>query len=44
MATNPDDFALRTKGIESTSDLTLGMGDQPLPQFENKTKLDKFRR
>ena len=44
MATNPDDFALRTKGIESTSDLTMGMGDQPLPQVENKTKIDKFRR
>ena len=44
MATNPDDFALRTKGIESTSDLTMGMGDQLTPQVENKTKIDKFRR
>jgi len=44
MATNPDDFALRTRGIESTSDLTMGMGDQPTPQVENKTKIDKFRR
>jgi len=44
MATNPDDFALRTKGIESTSDLTLGLGDQPLPHTENKIKIDKLRR
>ncbi len=46
MATNPDDFALRTKGIQSASDLTLGLGDQPLPQAqtENKMKIDKFKR
>ncbi len=46
MATNPDDFALRTKGIQSASDLTLGLGDQPLPQAqtENKMKIDKLKR
>jgi twitching motility protein PilT len=44
MATNPDDFALKTKGIESASDLTMGMGDQPLQQAENKTKIEKFGR
>ncbi len=46
MATNPDDFALRTKGIQSASDLTLGLGDQPLSQAqtENKMKIDKFKR
>lgn len=46
MATNPDDFALRTKGIQSASDLTLGLGDQHLPQAqtENKMKIDKFKR
>lgn len=46
MATNPDDFALRTKGIQSASDLTLGLGDQTLAQAqtENKMKIDKFKR
>jgi twitching motility protein PilT len=46
MATNPDDFALRTKGIQSASDLTLGLGDQPLPQAQtgNKMKIDKYKR
>ena len=43
MATNPDDFALKTKGVQSTSDLTLG-GDRPLPQTEGKTPIEKFGR
>src|SRR3990170_51290 len=36
MATNPDDFTLRTKGIQSASDLTLGLGDPPLPQTQTE--------
>jgi twitching motility protein PilT len=46
MATNPDDFVLKTKGIESASDLTLGLGDSSLPQTqtENKIKIDKLKR
>jgi twitching motility protein PilT len=46
MATNPDDFALRTRGIQSASDITLGLGDSPLAQTqpENKMKIDKFKR
>ena len=43
MATNPDDFALKTKGVQSTSDLTLG-GDRPLSQTEGKTPIEKFGR
>jgi twitching motility protein PilT len=43
MATNPDDFALKTRGIQSTSDLTLG-GDRPLPQTESKMPIEKFGR
>ncbi len=42
MATNPDDFALRTKGIQSTSDLTFG--EQPPPEAEGKMKIEKFGR
>lgn len=43
MATNPDDFVLKTKGIQSTSDLTLD-GDRSLPQTEGKTPIEKFGR
>jgi twitching motility protein PilT len=43
MATNPDDFALKTKGIHSASDLSMG-GDQPLPQNESKMKIEKYGR
>jgi Tfp pilus assembly ATPase PilU len=42
MATNPDDFALRAKGIQSASDLTLG--EQPTPQAEGKMKIERFGR
>lgn len=42
MATNPDDFALRTKGIQSSSDLTFG--EQPPPEAEGKMKIEKFGR
>jgi twitching motility protein PilT len=43
MATNPDDFVLKTKGVQSTSDLTLG-NDRSLPQTEGKTPIEKFGR
>jgi len=43
MATNPDDFALKTRGIQSTSDLTLG-GDRHLSQTESKMPIEKFGR
>jgi twitching motility protein PilT len=42
MATNPDDFALRAKGVQAASNLTLG--EQPLPQDEGKMKIEKFGR
>jgi len=43
MSTNPDDFVLKTKGIQSASDITFG-GDQPQPQTESKMKIEKFGR
>lgn len=42
MATNPDDFALKTKGIQSTSDITLG--EQSQPRAEGKMIIEKFGR
>ncbi len=42
MATNPDDFALKTKGIQSTSDITLG--EQSQSRAEGKMKIEKFGR
>jgi len=36
-ATNPDDFALKVKGIQSTSDLTFES-----PQKQNEMKIDRF--
>jgi twitching motility protein PilT len=42
MATNPDDFALRAKGIQSASNLTLG--EQSQPQDEGTMKIEKFGR
>jgi len=42
MATNPDDFALRAKGIEAASNLTLG--EPPSPQAGDKMKIEKFGR
>jgi twitching motility protein PilT len=39
-ATNPDDFALKVKGIQSTSDLTY---DEPRPKEEKgEMKIDRF--
>jgi len=38
-ATNPDDFALKVKGIQSTSDLTFEE-----PAEKDKTKIERFRR
>jgi twitching motility protein PilT len=38
-ATNPDDFALKVKGIQSTSDLTFEE-----PAEEDKMKIDRFAR
>jgi len=38
-ATNPDDFALKIKGIQSTSDLTFEE-----PTEKDKTKIERFRR
>ena len=42
-ATNPDDFALKVKGIQSTSDLTF---EEPAekPAEEDKMKIDRFAR
>jgi len=42
-ATNPDDFALKVKGIQSTSDLTY---ESPQPQKDQKDqmKIDRFAR
>jgi len=42
MATNPDDFALRAKGVQAASNLTLG--EQPPPEDEGKMKIEKFGR
>ncbi|HYA11634.1 MAG TPA: type IV pilus twitching motility protein PilT [Thermodesulfovibrionales bacterium] len=42
MATNPDDFALRAKGIQAASNLTLG--EQSPPEDEGKMKIEKFGR
>jgi twitching motility protein PilT len=42
MATNPDDFALRAKGVQAASNLTLG--EQSPPQAEGKIKIEKFGR
>ena len=38
-ATNPDDFALKVKGIQSTSDLTY---DRPPQQNKEEMKIDRF--
>ena len=42
-ATNPDDFALKVKGIQSTSDLTF---EEPAekPAEKDKMKIDRFAR
>ena len=42
-ATNPDDFALKVKGIQSTSDLTF---EEPAekPDEKDKMKIDRFAR
>jgi twitching motility protein PilT len=42
-ATNPDDFALKVKGIQSTSDLTF---EEPAekPDDKDKMKIDRFAR
>lgn len=42
MATNPDDFALRAKGVQAASNLTLG--EQSPPEDEGKMKIEKFGR
>jgi twitching motility protein PilT len=42
MATNPDDFALRAKGVQAASNLTLG--EQSPPEGEGKMKIEKFGR
>jgi twitching motility protein PilT len=42
MATNPDDFALRAKGVQAASNLTLG--EQSQQQDEGKMKIEKFGR
>jgi twitching motility protein PilT len=42
MATNPDDFALKARGIESASDLTLG--EPRTSQTEDKIKIERFGR
>ncbi|MFH0933329.1 MAG: type IV pilus twitching motility protein PilT [Nitrospirota bacterium] len=42
MATNPDDFALRAKGVQAASNLTLG--EQSQPQDEGTMKIEKFGR
>jgi len=40
-ATNPDDFALKVKGIHSTSDMSFDESiDKPLPK--NEMKIDRF--
>jgi twitching motility protein PilT len=41
-ASNPDDFALRSKGIQAASDLTFQETTQP--QTEEKPKVGKFKR
>lgn len=41
-ASNPDDFALRSKGIQAASDLTFQ--EIPEPQKEEKPKVGKFKR
>lgn len=42
MATNPDDFALRAKGVQAASNLTLG--ELPPPQAGDKMKIERFGR
>ncbi len=44
-ATNPDDFTLKVKGIQSTSDLTYEESAQPPPpQAEDQMKIERFGR
>lgn len=44
-ATNPDDFTLKVKGIQSTSDLTYEESPQPPPpQAEDQMKIERFGR
>jgi len=46
-ATNPDDFALKAKGIQSTSDLTFEQYAPPKAEEktkENKMKIERFKR
>ena len=42
-ATNPDDFALKVKGIQSTSDLTFGEPPETPPE-KDKMKIERFTR
>lgn len=42
-ATNPDDFALKVKGIQSTSDLTFDETTEKPPE-KDKMKIDRFAR
>jgi len=42
-ATNPDDFALKVKGIQSTSDLTFEEPSEK-PAEKDKMKIDRFAR
>lgn len=42
-ATNPDDFTLKVKGIQSTSDVTYEESPQPPPpQAEDQMKIERF--
>jgi len=41
-ASNPDDFALRAKGIQAASDLTYQ--DPSQPKAEEKPKIERFTR
>ncbi|MEW6419060.1 MAG: PilT/PilU family type 4a pilus ATPase [Nitrospirota bacterium] len=42
-ATNPDDFALKVKGIQSTSDVTFGEPSEK-PAEKDKMKIERFSR
>jgi twitching motility protein PilT len=42
-ATNPDDFALKVKGIQSTSDITFGELSEK-PAEKDKMKIERFSR
>jgi twitching motility protein PilT len=46
-ATNPDDFALKVKGIQSTSDITFGEPPETPPEkdkMKDKMKIERFTR